>query len=193
VQYPDAKLELFQHFRKVGNALISCLLIEQSLSQNEVCDLLHAAPFQNIFPRPFVDGKHVNQVNLSAEQTFVQVYECNSILIEGETLEENQTRLESKYAAMHIIDNIEKFGTEKQRNLARDGDRLTKERIYCGFSIFEVILNRVRGFLNDPIWTGPPPANRVMNVEECTEFHRLWSALQFVYCIPVGENEFTVE
>ena len=23
--------------------------------------------------------------------------------------------------------------------------------------------------------------------------YRLWSALQFVYCIPVGENEFTVE
>ena len=26
-----------------------------------------------------------------------------------------------------------------------------------------------------------------------TEFHRLWSALQFVYCIPVGENEFNIE
>jgi hypothetical protein len=25
------------------------------------------------------------------------------------------------------------------------------------------------------------------------QFFRLWSALQFVYCIPVGENEFTVE
>ena len=24
-------------------------------------------------------------------------------------------------------------------------------------------------------------------------FHRLWSALQFVYCIPVGDNEFNIE
>jgi cytoplasmic FMR1 interacting protein len=31
-------------------------LIEQSLSQEEVCDLLHAAPFQNIFPRAFCKG-----------------------------------------------------------------------------------------------------------------------------------------
>ncbi|XP_021955004.1 cytoplasmic FMR1-interacting protein isoform X2 [Folsomia candida] len=167
VQYPDAKMDLFQHFREVGNALLFCLLIEQSLSQEEVCDLLHAAPFQNIFPRPF----------------------CK----ENEKLENKQKRLEQKYAALHIIENIEKYGTEKQRNLAADGDLLTKERLCCGLSIFEVILNRVREFLNDPIWVGPPPANRVMNVEECTEFHRLWSALQFVYCIPVGEHEFTVE
>ncbi|CAL8114581.1 unnamed protein product [Orchesella dallaii] len=166
VQYPDAKMDLFQHFREVGNALLFCLLIEQSLSQEEVFDLLHAAPFQNIFPIPFVK--------------------------EGEKLEAKQKHLEAKYAALHIIENIEKFGTEKQRK-ARDGDLLTKERLCCGLSIFEVILNRVREFLSDPIWTGPPPSNRVMNVEECTEFHRLWSALQFVYCIPVGENEFTVE
>lgn len=32
-----------------------------------------------------------------------------------------------------------------------------------------------------------------MHVEECIEFHRIWSALQFMYCIPVGPNEFTVE
>lgn len=77
--------------------------------------------------------------------------------------------------------------------IAREGDLLTRERLCCGLSIFEVVLSRLRSFLDDPIWVGPPPANGVMNVDECTEFHRLWSALQFVYCIPVGETEFTVE
>jgi len=56
VQYPDAKTELFQSFREFGNSIIFCLLIEQALSQEEVCDLLHAALFQNIFPRPFCKG-----------------------------------------------------------------------------------------------------------------------------------------
>ncbi|XP_031694164.1 cytoplasmic FMR1-interacting protein 1 homolog [Anarrhichthys ocellatus] len=59
--------------------------------------------------------------------------------------------------------------------------------------MFEVILTRVRGFLDDPIWRGPLPSNGVMHVDECVEFHRLWSAMQFVYCIPVGAHEFTVE
>jgi len=39
---------------------------------------------------------------------------------------------------------------------------------------------------------GPPP-NGVIFVDECVEFHRLWSALQFVYSIPVGDGEFTIE
>ena len=43
------------------------------------------------------------------------------------------------------------------------------------------------------MFQGDPPANGVMPIDECTEFHRLWSAIQFVYCMPVGENEFTIE
>ncbi len=56
VQYPDARTELFHNFREFGNALLFCLMIEQALSQEEVMDLLHAAPFQNILPKPFCKG-----------------------------------------------------------------------------------------------------------------------------------------
>jgi len=59
--------------------------------------------------------------------------------------------------------------------------------------VFEVVLARIKSFIEDPVWHGGTPANGVMNVDECTELHRLWSAIQFVYCMPVGENEFTVE
>ncbi|XP_015370869.1 PREDICTED: cytoplasmic FMR1-interacting protein [Diuraphis noxia] len=167
VQYPDAKTELFHNFRELGNTILFCLLMEQALSQEEVCDLLHAAPFQNILPRPFTK--------------------------EGEKTESKQKRLEAKYAALQIVPNIERYGTAKQVTIARDGDLLTRERLCCGLSIFEVVLSRLRGMLDDPVWVGPPPQNGVMNIDECTEFHRLWSALQFVYCIPVGDTEFTVE
>lgn len=70
---------------------------------------------------------------------------------------------------------------------------MTKERLCCGLSMFEVILTRIRSFLQDNVWRGPPPTNGVMHVDECMEFHRLWSAMQFVYCIPVGTHEFTAE
>lgn len=56
VQYPDAKTELFHNYREFGNTILFCLLMEQALSQEEVCDLLHAAPFQNILPRPYCKG-----------------------------------------------------------------------------------------------------------------------------------------
>lgn len=58
VQYPDARTDFFQLFRELGNSIVFCLLIEQALSQEEVCDLLHAAPFQNILPRPYVKGEY---------------------------------------------------------------------------------------------------------------------------------------
>ena len=168
VQYPDARTELFHNFREFGNAVLFCLLIEQALSQEEVCDLLHAAPFQNILPRPF----------------------CK----EGEKPETKQKRLEAKYAALQIVPNIEKLGTAKQAQIAREGDLLTRERLCCGLSIFEVILNRIKvsrvilfsshltiakpcfiqGFLDDAVWHGKPPTNGVINIDECSEFHR-WS------------------
>lgn len=102
-------------------------------------------------------------------------------------------RLEAKYTPLQVVQNVERLGTPKQAAIAREGDLLTKERLCCGLSIFEVILTRIKSYLDDPMWSGTPPMNGVMNIDECTEFHRLWSALQFVYCIPVGENEFTVE
>ncbi|XP_023379364.1 cytoplasmic FMR1-interacting protein 1 [Pteropus vampyrus] len=167
VEYAELKTVCFQNLREVGNAVLFCLLIEQSLSLEEVCDLLHAAPFQNILPRVHVK--------------------------EGERLDAKMKRLESKYAPLHLVPLIERLGTPQQIAIAREGDLLTKERLCCGLSMFEVILTRVRTFLDDPVWRGPLPVNGVMHVDECVEFHRLWSAMQFVYCIPVGTHEFTVE
>ena len=86
-----------------------------------------------------------------------------------------------------------RFPPPQQIAIAREGDLLTKERLCCGLSMFEVILTRIRSFLQDAVWRGPPPTNGVMHVDECMEFHRLWSAMQFVYCIPVGTHEFTAE
>jgi cytoplasmic FMR1 interacting protein len=59
--------------------------------------------------------------------------------------------------------------------------------------MFEVILHRVKTFLTDEVWHGQHPKNGVINIDECTEFHRLWSAIQFVICMPVRENELSVE
>uniref|UniRef100_A0A3P8R0P1 Cytoplasmic FMR1-interacting protein n=1 Tax=Astatotilapia calliptera TaxID=8154 RepID=A0A3P8R0P1_ASTCA len=148
-------------------ASYSKVLLFSLQSQEEVCDLLHAAPFQNILPRVHVK--------------------------EGERLDAKMKHLEAKYTALHMVPLIERLGTPQQIAIAREGDLLTKERLCCGLSMFEVILTRVRGFLEDPVWRGPLPSNGVMHVDECVEFHRLWSAMQFVYCIPVGAHEFTVE
>ena len=76
---------------------------------------------------------------------------------------------------------------------AKDCNLLTKERLCRGLSMFEVVMRRIKGFLNDPILSGKVPLNGVMNIDECNEFHRLWSAIQFVYCMPLKKGEYTPE
>lgn len=85
------------------------------------------------------------------------------------------------------------------------------------------LLNRIREFLNeeeeDPpltggvgmngilrmtnvsrnIWQGSEASGTTLGTDElielegCTQFHRIWSAIQFVFATPCGENEYTVE
>ncbi|XP_071846795.1 cytoplasmic FMR1-interacting protein 2-like isoform X2 [Apostichopus japonicus] len=166
-QYADLKVNVFRHFQEVGNAILFFKLIEQSMAIEEVCDLIHASPFQNIIPKP-----HVKQ---------------------GEKLESKLKRLEQNYAPLHIVNLLEKMGTPEQTTNVREGDLLTRERLCCGLSMFEVVLQRIKSFLDDPVWKGPEPTNGVINIDECSEFHRLWSAIQFVYCLPLQQSNYTPE
>lgn len=86
IHYP-ALQDVFHCFRELGNAILFFIMIEQSLSQEEIRDLLQAAPFQNLIPRPYAK--------------------------EGESLEGKIRRLEAKYAAMSLVNIIKKLGTEK--------------------------------------------------------------------------------
>lgn len=44
------------------------------------------------------------------------------------------------------------------------------------------------------LWFGEEkPKNNIMHVNECVEFYRVWSVLQFLYCIPVSDMDYTVE
>lgn len=167
MQYRDLKTEVFQAFREVGNIIIFCLQVEELMTQDEIADLLHAAPFQGIIPRPYVKDK--------------------------DSVEAKMKRLEAQYAAFQIASLVNRYGVDQQRQNSEESDVLTRERLCCGLSIFEVVLRRIQSFLTDDVWKEPTPSNGVMNIEECNEFHRLWSAIQFIYCKPLGTNEITVE
>lgn len=57
------------------------------MAQEEVVDLLHAAPFTNVLPRPF--------------------------LKEGEKMEARLAKLEAKYAKLHVAEVVERLGTPR--------------------------------------------------------------------------------
>uniref|UniRef100_A0A5S6QGB0 Cytoplasmic FMR1-interacting protein n=1 Tax=Trichuris muris TaxID=70415 RepID=A0A5S6QGB0_TRIMR len=164
----DLQRDIFQSCRELGNMILFCLHLEKALTHEEVTDLVQSNAFIGNLPRPFCKASENPDIKIK--------------------------RLEQKYANLQVARTVERYGTEKQVSLAQEGELLTRERLCCGLSIFEVLLTRMKNYLVDPIWFGStPPSNSVMYIDECVEFHRLWSALQFVFCIPTRENQISIE
>ncbi|RCN45206.1 hypothetical protein ANCCAN_08779, partial [Ancylostoma caninum] len=175
----------FEDLRELGNIILFCEQLELGMAQEEVQDLLAAAAFTNVIPKP--PAKNV------AEQ------------------EKQLAKLEEKYSRIQLTNVVEKFGDDKvvtlvtvvisvimniaQIAISREAELMTKERLCCGLNIFDMFLRRIRQMIgDDPLWTGGYPPNGVMWVDECVEFHRVWSALQFFICQPrVSDDERLVE
>ena len=64
---------------------------------------------------------------------------------------------------------------------------------YLNFSSSPSHAQTLTLFLPQTFWEGQPPPNGVMAIDECQEFHRLWSAIQFAYCMPLSAGQLTVE
>lgn len=169
VTYRDLQTDVFQAFKEIGNTVIFCLQLEKALGQEEVMDLLQAAPFQNMYPRPFVK--------------------------EDQSAEIVMQQMDQQYAPLHLVSMVTKYGTELQAANAKDSDLLTKERLCRALSMFEVVMQRFKVILQkeSQLWEGPTPVNGVMSVDECQEFHRLWSAIQFAFCVPPTQGQITIE
>ncbi|KAK0400166.1 hypothetical protein QR680_003383 [Steinernema hermaphroditum] len=165
--YSELKRDFFQVLREFGNVILFCMQLELALGHEEISDLLCAAPFTNVIPRP--------QAKTTDEQ------------------DQKMKRLEQKYQRIQIASMIEQIGNGSQATIAREGELLTKERLCCGLNIFENILQKLREMLHDsphnPIWNGPYPDNGVMCIDECNQFHRLWSAVQFAICDTLNSDQ----
>jgi len=116
-------------------------------------------------------------------------------ITEDQSAEIVMQHMDQQYAPLHLVSMVTKYGTPLQAANAKDSDLLTKERLCRALSMFEVLMQRIKGILttDDQVWNGPPPVNGVMSIDECQEFYRLWSAIQFAYCIPPTPGQITVE
>ena len=104
-------------------------------------------------------------------------------------------QMDQTYGFFHVLSMSAKIGSPEVATTAKDSDLLTKERLCRALSMFEVVIRRIKEILmkDEVSWQGPPPANGVMSIEECLEFHRIWSAIQFAYCMPLSAGQINVE
>jgi len=175
--YSDLQPKVFQALRELGNLIIFSLNLSQALTQEESSEHKQGILFHNNIPRPFIPNK--------GEKTKEERdAEIKQIL----------KKLEAKYKYQQIEPILKQYGTKDQESIAKENILLTREKLCFGLSIFEVILTKIHSYLRTHHWkTDKSPAGAI-NLADSTEFHRLWSALQFVFCIPPrSANEHTIE
>ncbi|CAI2731058.1 unnamed protein product [Schistosoma spindalis] len=202
-KYTDLRTNVFQNFREFGNILICCLQLEKNLSIEDSCDLRHAGPFIGQMPRQFfppipsheegLKGKSINELRRERDIQYKE--------------------LQKKQESMNIVLVVSRIGTEDQLSLAKENEILTKERLCSGLTLFEFVLNKIKTFLHEEdsdgnTWdrlsniakrnsmcngTTTHYNNDILGLESYTHFHRLWSAIQLVFCTPFGQNEYTIE
>eukprot|EP00163_Fabomonas_tropica_P004632 TRINITY_DN1407_c0_g1_i1.p1 TRINITY_DN1407_c0_g1~~TRINITY_DN1407_c0_g1_i1.p1 ORF type:complete len:1349 (+),score=375.75 TRINITY_DN1407_c0_g1_i1:400-4047(+) len=174
--YSDVKSEVCQSLRAVGNALIFLNLAEVVMSQHEGQTFIQAAPFLGC--QPTADGK-------------------------GE-----QTNKFYSDPTQNLVTAMRKFGTDlgqlakapsSLRDLVITAERADK--VYRptdkNLSVFKHALERVNKCIDSvrTEWQGgdlcKPNQDSPFMVDNSREFYRLWSTLQFLFCLPNPADEYT--
>ena len=75
---------------------------------------------------------------------------------EDQSAEIAMQQMDQQYAPLHLVSMISKYGTQQQIDNAKDSDLLTKERLCRALSMFEVVMQRIKGILmkNEQVRTG---------------------------------------
>jgi len=156
--YPQLKTRVLPKFQELGNAIVFARMIEQSMNIEEIMDLAVANPFQNIIPPPRSNGTQ-------------------------EDLENRIRGLKRRYMHLDYLRTIKNCGTDEQVKLAEEGDRVTKERLCVGLSVFHRVLDKIKSYLktkDGQVLVFETPDNGIIQTSEVKGFHKLWSAIQFV-------------
>lgn len=109
-------------------------------------DLLQAAPFQNMYPRPFVKGK--KRINMQCSNWATSLIHIHTqSFAEDQSAEIVMQQMDQQYAPLHLVSMVSKYGTPLQIANAKDSDLLTKERLCRALSMFEVVMQRMKRLL----------------------------------------------
>eukprot|EP01090_Pellita_catalonica_P002598 TRINITY_DN12174_c0_g1_i2.p1 TRINITY_DN12174_c0_g1~~TRINITY_DN12174_c0_g1_i2.p1 ORF type:complete len:407 (+),score=69.07 TRINITY_DN12174_c0_g1_i2:276-1496(+) len=165
MRYPEL-MTAFQHFKEFGNTIALLSLLEQALSVVDTDTFVQAAPFLGITP------ENINeQVSDSSNSPLYKSISgiCSAL---GN---------DSKTRAPGILKDIADH-TWKADQFYRPSPK-NMSLLKAAFAKLDATVSNV-----SQIWANPIADNGVLPVDSTNEFYRLWSALQFVYCLPVEKG-----
>lgn len=165
ISYPDIPIVLRQ-FKEVGNIILLFMLFDQQLKETDLLAYVASAPILGITP----DTVTKEKCNPATAPLATALAEAAGLLQGGEY---PYPRC-SAFTCKNILDN------------AAAADRMYRQPPH-NISLFSAALRQINAMI-DPVrdvWCGAayPAENGVMDVEGPHEFYRMWSALQFIFCM----------
>ncbi|EFA78321.1 component of SCAR regulatory complex [Heterostelium album PN500] len=170
--YPDLRPEVIQCFRELGNSIVFMNLLDQALVQSDALIFTKSAPFLGFTPESWYQDP-------TGEDPTLQSPLYSQLQKLAQLIEQKPDVTKVPEYFNEIVGNA--WRADK---FYRPADNNT--------SLFKSVLQRISQILNNvrSEWSGTAPDNGVINVDSSTEFYRLWSALQFVTCWPLtNEND----
>eukprot|EP01133_Synstelium_polycarpum_P001207 gene1207-1395_t len=170
--YPDLRPEVIQCFRELGNMIVFLHQLDQALVQLDSLAFVKAAPFLGITP----DWWYADQPDADPTLSSPLYGQLQKL---AQLIDAKPDVAKAPEYFNEIVGNA--WRADKFYRPTGDNTSLFKNVLQR----LSIILNSVRAE-----WSGLAPDNGVINVDSSTEFYRLWSALQFVCCWPLtNEND----
>ncbi|GMH96491.1 hypothetical protein TrVE_jg14429 [Triparma verrucosa] len=176
IDYPDLKPEVFQNFREVGNTLLFLRDLSDLIDLDDSFGFVGASPFVGVRP-----GTSSNWQDSAGRGSVSSRYSASCDVTTA--------------PLYSLLDEIE---TTQGQNVNADFEGLTEaHNLYSkevtGIrSVFKTSLAHVRKTMADigitSDWGTQMTGSGTVEVESPNEFHRLFSALNFLFCMNEDEN-----
>ncbi|KAJ5068208.1 cytoplasmic fmr1-interacting protein-related [Anaeramoeba ignava] len=183
-KYGPLESEVFQNFRELGNTIILMRLFEQAMTEPHLKTFINSAPFLCLFPDKFsFNDDDDNNNDNSDYSNLINFQNKNSRSISMVTSQLQKILANPEFSQDFIpIRDIENFSQNTESVYKIKSKPL---------SLFKAVLMHVNKML-DPVrskWLGNFQPG-LINFDRSNEFYRLWSCLQFMFCLaPAEEND----
>ncbi|OAF71642.1 Specifically Rac1-associated protein 1 [Intoshia linei] len=181
-RFPNMKTVVLQIFRELGNAIIVCSILEQCLSQIEISSLYQAGPFINNLPKCVIRAVHdIRQDGY---------YEKSNSRVKVKNLK----NIVSTFNSMNIMNIIKNSQYEEYAKIADEIQTFMNVKLYCGLSLNIRFLLKLKGCVEESFVSGSGMySTGILSAADCNQFHRYWSAIQFIFCMPPRDDETKIE
>eukprot|EP01116_Phalansterium_solitarium_P006992 TRINITY_DN1943_c1_g1_i3.p1 TRINITY_DN1943_c1_g1~~TRINITY_DN1943_c1_g1_i3.p1 ORF type:complete len:369 (-),score=133.49 TRINITY_DN1943_c1_g1_i3:126-1232(-) len=165
IQYPDLRSEVLQNFRELGNIILFVQMADRALASIDDAAFVVSAPLLGV--NTYRSSWATDSDPSSSSPVYSAVHNLAALLESKEGLAKAPSVLREMVNNAWIADKMYRAPP-------------------APMSMFKAFLQKISQILDAvrPEWAGSQPTNGVMNVDATSEFYRLWTALQFVGCMP---------